>query len=165
MPLAQRIQGRAHSIQNLRLSALARFREGRLLVINDRRLAGIYLWGYCVEMLLKAAYFRLKGWSPIQTITVDDMRQAKQHATQLLKCAWPGNLHYLPGWKDLLTEERQRVGTPFARSFSRSLNAQVSRLALHWSETLRYHDLRPFRGEVRVCEQATTWLVGQFRFL
>lgn len=165
MPLVQRIANRPHCIQDFRVAALARYHEGRILTIRDRRLTGIYLWGYSAEMLLKAGYFRLKGWSQKQPITLADMKQAKQHAIQVLNCVWPGNLHYLPGWKDLLIEERQRLGRPFARSFSRSLSAQISRLALHWIESLRYHDLRPFRGEVRVCEQATTWLIGQFRFL
>jgi len=147
------------------MAALARDREARRLAIAGHRLASIYLWGYCGEMLLKAAYFRLQGWSANQPISLADMQAAKQHAVGTLFCAWPGNLHFLPGWKELLIAERQRVGVAYARSFSRSLHAHVGRLALQWTETLRYHDLRPYQGEVRRCEQAITWLIGQFRFL
>jgi len=116
-------------------------------------------------MLLKAAYFRLQGWQVGQPISVSDLQQAKYYSTRALLFAWPGNLHYLPGWKNLLAEERRRQGKGYSRGFERSLQAHVTRLALNWSEVLRYHQFRPFQGEVNTCRQAVEWLIGQFRFL
>jgi hypothetical protein len=116
-------------------------------------------------MLLKAAYFRLQGWSATQPISIADMQTAKHYAVSALACIWPGNLHYLPGWKDLLTEQRRQAGVSYPWAFARSLNGHVTRLSLQWSESLRYHDVRPFRGEVRTCQEAVTWLLGQFQHL
>src|SRR5438128_990093 len=165
MPLWQRIQLRPHSVTSFRLAASARYQEAYVLATHEHRLAAIYLWGYCAEMLLKAAYFRLQGWHLDQPISLSDLQQAKYYSTHALLFAWPGNLHYLPGWKNLLAEERRRQGKRYSRSFERSLHAHVKRLALHWSEALRYYEVQPFQGEVNTCRQAVEWLIGQFRFL
>ena len=67
MPLIARVTA-DHSIREFRNAAWRRYQEARRLAINGDRLAAIYLWGYAAEMLLKAAYFRLVGWSPTQAM-------------------------------------------------------------------------------------------------
>ena len=121
--------------------------------------------GYAAEMLLKAAYFRLVGYGLNQTITVQHMQTAKAYAVKNLHCPWYGNLHDLRGWQSLLTEERRVRAVPYDGLFSRSLNAYVTRLALNWSEGLRYHAMQPYRGELRTCVRAVIWLMSQYRFL
>ncbi len=143
---------------------MARLREGQTLGIQGHRLASIYLLGYCGEMLLKAAYFRLLGWTLQQPILLADLQNARARALTL-GCLWPGNLHYLPGWLALMAEERKHFGAPYAPLFQRSLNAHVTRLSLNWSETLRYYEIQPYRGELLTCLQAATWLIGQYRYL
>jgi hypothetical protein len=166
MPLVLRANKKPHSIRNFRAAALARFAEGRLLAAQQHRLASIYLMGYAAEMLLKAAYFRLAGYSLSQPITVQEMYAAKDYAVKTLKCPWAGNnLHDLRGWQMLLMEDRKAKGVPYSPSFSRDLNANVTRLALNWVEALRYHPMRPYRGELRRCLDGVTWLLTQYRFL
>jgi hypothetical protein len=79
MPLIARVP-RDHSIHEFRAAAGLRYWEARRLAIAGDRLAAIYLWGYTAEMLLKAAYFRLRGWLPTQSITLVDLQNAKSYA-------------------------------------------------------------------------------------
>jgi hypothetical protein len=130
-----------------------------------RRLASIYLGGYAAEMLLKAAYFRLAGWGLADPITLTDLGNARKHATTVLGLSWPENLHDLLRWRDLLIEERKRIGSPYAAAFVRGFSAQVKRIYLNWREYLRYHTNRPYQGEVNRTLQAVRWLQGQFRYL
>jgi hypothetical protein len=62
MPLIARIPT-DHTIREFRAAAGLRYREGQRLALTGNRLTAIYLWGYAAEMLLKAAYFRLRSWS------------------------------------------------------------------------------------------------------
>src|SRR5262249_46893628 len=135
------------------------------------RLAAVYLAGYVAEMILKAAYFRLRGWSPTAPIRMADLRNAVNHAVTVrgVTFAPPGrrcpDLHHLPGWRDLLIAERSHHGPAYLPRFRRALVARVSALALNWSPELRYHSNRPHRAEVRVSLEAADWLRSQSVFL
>jgi hypothetical protein len=164
MPLIARIHP-DHTIREFRVAAGLRYHEGRSLIATGHRLAGIYLWGYAAEMLLKAAYFRLLGWLPNQSITIADLAKAKKDATSVFKLTWPGSLHDLGSWGELLVEERKLRGVPYPGPFARRLRAQVKALFLNWRETLRYRINRPFKGEVERCHESLRWLQGQYRHL
>src|SRR5438105_6456634 len=118
MPLIARLSPH-HTIREFRAAAGLRFREGRRLALAGDRLAAIYLWGYTAEMLLKAAYFRLRGWLPSQPITMIDIRNARQYAMTTLHLAWPQNLHDLSRWRELLVEERKHQLLPYLWVFLR----------------------------------------------
>src|SRR5437899_1926081 len=100
MPLLNRLPSN-HTIREFRIAAALRYREATHLATAGDRLAAIYLCGYAAEMLLKAAYFRLLGKSPVEAITLHDIQDAKQYATTFLGVSWIGNLHSLPSWGDL----------------------------------------------------------------
>src|SRR5437879_6241571 len=126
MPLIARTPA-DHSIRDFRAAAGLRYREARRLAIAGDRLAAIYLWGYTAEMLLKAAYFRLRGWLPTQAITLTDIRDARNYAISNLHVSWPQpNLHDLSRWCELLIEQRKQQLAPYPWAFARSLNAQVT---------------------------------------
>jgi hypothetical protein len=164
MPLIQRL-ALDHTIREFRAAAAARYREAVSLAVAEDRLAAIYLSGYAVEMLLKAAYFRLAGWGPPDSVSLADLQHARQHAVTALGLVWPGNLHDLPRWTALLVEDRKYRNVPYAPGFARSLNARVKQVYLNWREQLRYRANRPYRGEVSRTLRATSWLLGQYRYL
>jgi hypothetical protein len=165
MALIARIPA-GRSIRAFRAAAGQRYREGRRLALAGDRLTAIYLWGYTAEMLLKAAFFRLRGWLLTQAITLADLYDAQLYAIQTLQLAWPEkNLHELPRWRELLVEERKRVLNPYPWPFARRFSASVTRIYLNWREHLRYHPNRPYRGEVGDTFQAVSWLLGQYRHL
>src|SRR5436190_1788620 len=141
MPLIARIRP-SHSIREFRTAARLRYQEGRRLAVAGDRLAAIYLWGYSAEMLLKAAYFRLKGWLPANPISMTDLTQARSYAVNHLGLQWSSNLHDLTRWRELLIEERKLRMIPYQAAFSRSLNARVNHIYLNWREHLRYRTNR-----------------------
>lgn len=164
MALIARIIG-DHTVRDFQAAATLRYHEARRLAISGDRLTAIYLWGYTTEMLLKAAYFRLTGWSLTQPITLADLHHAKNHANAVLGLGWGTNLHDLSRWKDLLVEERKRRALPYTWAFTRSLNARVKQVYLNWREHLRYRTNRPYLGEMSQTFQAVSWLLGQYRYL
>ena len=50
---------RPESIREFRATARLRYDDGISLAGQGRRTGVIYMWGYCAEMSLKAAYFSL----------------------------------------------------------------------------------------------------------
>lgn len=63
---------RPDSIHEFRVSAQQRYQDGLSLARPPNRnlTAAIYLWGYAVEMTLKAAYFSLLGLAEDDVLTV-----------------------------------------------------------------------------------------------
>jgi hypothetical protein len=57
------------SIREFRLAAQLRFDDAMALAAAGNRTGAIYLWGYTVEMQLKAAYFSTIGIAEIAPIT------------------------------------------------------------------------------------------------
>ena len=63
------------SVSEFRAAATVRYEDARILASNNRRMAAIYMYGYCAEMILKAAYFRIDGFSPKQPIRNVDQEE------------------------------------------------------------------------------------------
>lgn len=157
---------RTDCILGFRRAAFERIEDGFRLVAADRRTAGIYLWGYSTEMILKAAYFSAVGFGLDQPISIHDLQAAK-NSSMNLGFAWLGNLHSLDSWATLLV--RWRAATPGAMystpSFASDLLAQVGRISRVWRESLRYHANLAYLFEVHAAQRAVEWLGGNWRRL
>ena len=164
MALLQRLP-KDHSIREFRRAAFSRIREAKYLALADHRLAAIYFSGYAVEMILKAAYFRVCGRGRNDPISLKEILDVKPNDAKSLSVTWPGNAHDLVSWANVLVARRKALKTPYKAAFARSLVSRVKRIARCWKEDLRYWSRRPYRGEVQVTFQATEWLIGQERFL
>ena len=68
-PLAQRLS--PDTAAKLERAAAHRFDTAEILRARGRRLAAVYMYGYCAEMCLAAAYFRSAGFSAVATIDRD----------------------------------------------------------------------------------------------
>jgi hypothetical protein len=165
MPLANRILRKEHSIGEFREAAKLRLQEARRLASSGDRLTAVYLAGYAAEMLLKAAFFRLRGFTAATPINFVDVNQAKTHAKSKLGISWNSNLHDLTRWSWLLIEERRSLGRPYSFPFARSLNARTKCIYLRWRETFRYHANRPYSGEVAILFRAADWLADWYPHL
>ena len=161
MPVVSRLAARLHTVESFRSAARERYRDGVQLADAGRRLGAIYLLGYSVEMLLKAAYFRLRGWGDTP-ITVADMNQARNRAINVLHLTWNDRLHDLVGWVTLLINERVTLQQPLAWRFRRTLNARVGIVYRNWREHLRYHDSIPYATELNSVRATATWLLAQY---
>jgi hypothetical protein len=148
-----------------RRAATLRYDEARGLATTGHALASVYLFGYSAEMLLKAACFRLRGKNPTDRITMPELQAMKAHAKTILGLPWPGNLHDLTCWRNVLIEERKRLGHPYHPAVARSLVTHVDFIYANWREDLRYRTNRPYSSELSGTYQAVTWIMGQYRNL
>jgi hypothetical protein len=152
------------SVREFRASARQRYDDGLTAVAGGRGLAAIYLWGYCAEMLLKAAYFSVLG---IGEETALQLGAHIEPAIQLgrgLGIAWPpgGRGHNVRAWAELLILERATHPNPamaYPMGFGDQVQANGQRISQLWNETLRYHKNTPYSYEVSQVRQAAEWLI------
>jgi hypothetical protein len=161
MPKSLLKRCRPDSVAEFQAAARSRMQDGLALMAAERRTGAIYLWGYAVEMTLKAAYFRLVGFPAAQQIALKDLQAAKAAAGGLA-VAWPGNLHDLRAWADLLVATREAnpaLAYPDP-GFGDQVRTTVAPLQRLWSEVLRYHKNVAYRYELRQVREAAEWLLA-----
>ena len=154
---------RPECIQEFRASAKQRFQDALILATEDRRTGAIYLWGYCAEMLLKAAYFSVIGVSETATITWGgDLSPAIDRGKNIFKISWPNNGkgHNVRAWSELLVQERISQGVPFENPFALQVQNRGLVIGQLWSETLRYHKNVAYSHEARRVREAAEWLLA-----
>jgi hypothetical protein len=151
------------NIREFRAAARERCEDGLALAGRGRRTGAIYLWEYCAEMTLKAAYFRLTGVPETTTITLPGhIIPAINHGRNVRGIVWPqpGQGHNVRAWAELLIAERAaRPGMAYPADRGRQVQACGQRLGQLWSETLRYHKNVAYRYEVAQARAAVEWLL------
>jgi hypothetical protein len=160
MPLSLLDRCRPDSIQEFRAAARHRSSDAQALASNNRRTAAIYLWGYAAEMTLKAAYFRAIGFDDIRPIAPSDLRAARNSANSL-GIAWPGNLHDIRAWAELVVVTRASLpGMVYATpGFGNQIVSAARQLGSLWRETLRYHKNIAYPHEVQRARRASLWFL------
>jgi hypothetical protein len=151
-------------IREFRASARQRNVDALTLAGQSRRTGAIYLWGYCAEMTLKAAYFSLIGLAETATITWGgDILPAINRGRTVHGIAWPyaGQGHNVRAWAELLIVERAATpGAAYPPALGREVQACGQRIGRLWSETLRYHKNLAYLHEVAQVRQAAEWLLA-----
>jgi hypothetical protein len=113
-------------------------------------------------MTVKAAYFRVVGFSDSHPITPADLDSAVSQGAQL-QVPWPkkGKWHNIRAWAELLV--KTRASTPgiayAAPNFGIEIQMRGQRLEVLWSETLRYHKNVAYPHEVRRAREIAEWLL------
>ncbi len=150
------------SIREFRASARQRFDDAMALAASGRRTGAIYIWGYCVEMLLKAAYFSVIGLAETNVVTwAGHLHPAISRGRNTFHIAWPfaGQGHNIQAWAELLVAERISLGVPYPPFFEAEVQKHGQHVGQHWSETLRYHKNVAYLYEVTQVREATEWFV------
>ena len=138
-------------------AAADRFADGEVLHRRSRDLAAIYLWGYSVEIRVKAAYFRSAGLGPNRPITPADRSLHAGFAKLLFGFPGPAGGHEIDVWAQLAVAARTTTPSPYPTSFGLEVVSQASALYAVWRETLRYTDVRPTAAEVRRARSVASW--------
>ena len=89
MPVRLLKRRRTDSVREFRASARQQFQDGLALAAAGRRTGAIYVWGYCAEMLLKAAYFSVTGVAESVPITWQHLSQAITRGITGFQILWP----------------------------------------------------------------------------
>ena len=149
---------RFNSIAEFRLAAAQRAIDAEALMSAGRRTGAVYLWGYYVEMILKAAYFSARNFAYNQAITFADLQYAKNSAPSLGISPFH-NYHDLRAWAELLVEYRVQI--PHLRYNSSLMGSQIIANAQKayslWRESLRYHENRAYVYEAEQMKTTVQW--------
>ena len=151
-------------IREFERAATERYADAGRLADGDRRTGAIYLYGYVVEMLLKAAYFRLIGYGDADPIDFVAMRNAvgESPASMASSLGLTGtrNLHDISAWSALIVAFRaSRLLLYPDPEFEATLTAHVAVVHDRWSETIRYHKNVAYRHELDRVGAACEWVM------
>lgn len=162
LTLATRIG--SDTLGKLEQAARRRYAEARRLVA-DEPLGAIYLFGYTVEMRLKAAYFGTVGLVPA-TVLAHSRNLAEARIRTLLGVKGAVG-HNLYGWATLL--EHARATTPGATALptalAQEMYAHVRNVEACWTEVLRYRANKPYDEEMKAVRSGASWFKANGRRL
>ena len=164
MPISLLHRLRPDSIDEFDAAADERFRDAVRLADADRRTAAIYLFGYAVEMLLKAGSLRLVGYADVDPVTTAALRQYigvdNNSIARSLGMAGTKNLHDLTSWAELVVAYRSAHGPKYSDvAFADALRTHVKTIHRFWSESLRYHRNIAYNYEVEQVRSASQWVI------
>jgi hypothetical protein len=153
------------TLGKLERAARRRFREARKLQAAGEALGAVYLYGYSVEISLKAAYYRTIGLVPANKIHRQlHRRQAEQDIRDMIeaKGALPPRPsgdripagHHILGWARLLEGKRKN---PWPPTFKASLDNHANGVFHCWAEFLRYRTTKPSDEELQSVAFAARW--------
>jgi len=153
------------SIREYRAAARQRFDDALAMATAGapRRTGAIYLWGYSIEMILKAAYFSLIGLPETRVIGWGTDLRPAIHRGRAMGIAWPpqGEGHNVRAWAELLVRERALLPTTiFPAPFGLEVQRQGQRVEQLWRETLRYRKNYAYLYEMRQMHEAAQWFLG-----
>jgi len=139
-----------------------RYDDGLSLAVQGRRTGAIYMWGYCAEMSLKAAYFSLTLSDTDPIAWTSHLRPAIDRGRNTHMITWPrgGDGHNVRAWAELLVAERAATpGRALTPAISQEIQACGQRIGELWNESLRYHNNLAYQHEVTKVRLAAEWLL------
>jgi len=156
MPLTLAARIGTDTLGKLEQAARRRYAEARRLVA-DEPLGAIYLFGYTVEMRLKAAYFRTIRLVPASPLGLGrGVAEARIRSLLGIRGAVGHNLY---GWARLL--ETARATTPGATALTvrlaKEMYTHVQNVEACWTEVLRYRANKPYDEEMQVVQSGASW--------
>jgi hypothetical protein len=145
-------------------AAVQRFAEAEVLLKRSRHLGAIYLFGYSVEMRVKAAFFRNAGFTDGRLISREDRSHAIGMSATLGLPASPGP-HDIAGWAALAVAARLTTARPYETALGNLIVAQATSLYLIWREVLRYRATQPMPREIRTVRVIANWFAKNYAIL
>lgn len=112
------------SIAGFERAAAQRYRDAEVLRRANRRLSAIYLYGYAVEMWLKAAYFRVTfAHDGLDSKTQIDALRRRAAENEWIVLGLPKKLgpHDIAGWAHLLVKKRLDIGAPHTQQLANEI--------------------------------------------
>jgi hypothetical protein len=149
------------SIDHFIHAAEQRYNEAHVLASNGFAAGAVYLYGYVVEMLIKAACFRLMGLPPTfpiegkdRAVIAEDMK-ANNLAT--------GAQHDLLGWAQWLVFRKPVLTSqPYPQPFGLAIIAQADVVHQLWHPDMRYRAQSVPGPDLLAVQTATDWVRTNF---
>lgn len=144
------------SVLKLEKASSERFVDAECLANRGGKLAAIYLYGYVIEMRIKAAYFRMEGHAGNQPITRQDRSIAEAHARSL-GITFQGP-HDFAHWAIYLVSfDGTRPRPIYAQAFGQEMVNRARAAYQDWGPSLRYRSLVPSASEVENLRSGAIW--------
>lgn len=126
------------SLQWYERARTERLYDGLCLEYGERHFGAVYLLGYSVEMTLKIAYFRLRGYGPDTSIGGRELYSARTEADDLRVRYDREGFHGLLFWADLVVRYRAITADAFEPAFSIELMQRARHMHDNWTVAMRY---------------------------
>jgi hypothetical protein len=163
VPLAERLS--PDTIAKLERAAQHRFATAEILRNQERRLAALYMYGYCAEICLSAAYYRSSGLSRHTPIDRDTrqrrMAQARQLRTAGGEPLMNSDPHPIVGWARFLEWQRLLAGD-LTQQDEQRLREGINKATLiygYWRPELRYKTIEITDRQLQEVQRAAKWLI------
>ncbi len=123
----------------------------------------VYLAGYVAEMVLKAAFFRVKG-TPVSANAGSQLALLHRAASA---AGW-GSAKSRPDYHNLdmlsraLLFERSRAGRPLGHAHEVGLRRRVRDLSAIWKVDLRYSHRALQKSDVGTAFRCATWFLANY---
>jgi hypothetical protein len=145
------------SLQGYERARTERLYDGLCLEYGERHFGAVYLLGYSVEMTLKIAYFRLRGYGPAQSISGPELHGARTEANNLGIAHRHEGFHGLLFWADLLIRYRAGMARAFEQAFSIELMGRAHDIHNNWKVEMRYSHVELNGSDFRRVCNAALW--------
>lgn len=108
-------------------------------------------------MILKIAYFRVRGYGPAQSITLNECRGAEDEGRRLGVRVASASFHSPVFWAELLIRHRASTGCEFETRFSDELRTRAEHIHQNWALNMRYHHRPVTREDFILAWEAVFW--------
>ena len=142
-------------------AASNRFEEAGLLAQHGHRLAAIYFYGYSVEILMKAACFRLDGRGITEEIDEAYRKSvaAKADTVHGIRINGP---HDIVGWARLMVQLRTLQKPDSDPAFLRQFVTKAMAVARNWVPDMRYRSTVVTERELGQVREVATWIRANY---
>ena len=157
MPLRLEWDQEPETPQVVELALIDRYASAQQLMLVEEWDAAIYIFGYVAEMVLKTAYFRVRGNNPSDTVALM-LSPAKTRGQQIIPDIAHENYHSLDFWSALLRAERTQQQRPLLPAVEAQLISFTQTLYQNWMVEMRYHPNRASEANAQLVADAAEWL-------
>jgi len=157
LPLRYRILSEPETVQDLALASEEKYWEGIELLTAGRRGAGIYLLGYCVEMILKNACFLIDGARP-HDLVGPRLGPVRSWARSELPGIRHESYHSLWFWLQVVRRKRALFGRSLSSLVDARLVQRVRRVHGSWIVGMRYKPDQALQREAETAYDDVTWV-------
>jgi hypothetical protein len=149
------------TIRKYERAAAERFKEAEWLASAGYNLAALYFYGYTVEMLIKAAYFRLLRYG----VTVEIDRDARNRV--MLRARQSGLMNYEPhdlvGWAKLLISDKETLlPPPYHTKFAEQIQVRSFSGYEQWRPEMRYRVTNVPAAEIKRVHSDAKWFLENY---
>lgn len=146
------------TIARFNRAAPRRFAEAEYLAEGGHFLAAIYFYGYCIEIIVGAAYFRVLRFGVLETI--DPSRLRNVLASARLLSDFGEKSHPIDGLARLLVQDKKDLSPPaYDAETEKRILVESSTLREFWTPKLRYRAIEATAREARTVRESAEWFL------